>query len=238
MQEVKMMKYEKIVHGRFLKRLNRFIAEVIINGTKELVHIKNTGRLRELLLPEAEVSLEPSNNPNRKTRYSLIALKANGEWVNIDSQAPNAVAFEALKAGKLRELGYPHLVKREVTYQDSRFDLYFEREEKKVFMEVKGVTLAKNGMAMFPDAPTTRGTKHLVELSKAVQDGYEGVILFVVQRSGCHGFSPNHEMDHEFATALLDASRLGVQVLAYDAIVKEDELVLDKPLPIELYEME
>lgn len=238
MQEVKMMKYEKIVHGRFLKRLNRFIAEVIINDTKEQVHIKNTGRLRELLLPDVEVLLELSNNPNRKTRYSLIAVKANGEWVNIDSQAPNAVAFEALKAGKLRELGYPHLVKREVTYQDSRFDLYFEREEKKVFMEVKGVTLAKNGMAMFPDASTTRGTKHLVELSKAVQDGYEGVILFVVQRSGCHGFSPNHEMDHEFATALLDASRRGVQVLAYDAIVKEDELVLDKPLPIELYEME
>lgn len=231
------MKYEKIVHGQFLKRLNRFNAEVIINGVKEQVHIKNTGRLRELLLPDVEVILELSNNPNRKTRYSLIAVEANREWVNIDSQAPNAVAFEALKAGKLLELGLPSMIKREVTYRDSRFDLYFEREGKKVFIEVKGVTLAKNGMAMFPDAPTTRGTKHLVELSKAVQDGYEGVILFVVQRSGCHGFSPNHEMDQDFATALLDASRRGVQVLAYDAIVKEDELLLDKPLPVEFREM-
>lgn len=156
------------------------------------------------------------------------------EWVNIDSQAPNAVAFEALQAGSIRELGLPTLVKREVTYGQSRFDLYYEREEQKGYIEVKGVTLSIEGMAKFPDAPTTRGTKHILELAKAVQDGYEAVVFFVVKRVDCHGFTPNREMDPAFAAALVEASQQGVQVLAYEATVREDELFLHKQLPVYL----
>lgn len=228
------MKYGTIVHGRLNKRINRFIAEVSIKGIKEQVHIKNTGRLKELLRPDAEVLLEISDNPARKTRYSLIAAEKDGSWVNVDSQAPNVVAFEAIKAGKLLEIGLPRLVKREVTYGDSRFDLYFEKENEKGFIEVKGVTLEKNGIALFPDAPTLRGTKHVLELARAVQEGYTGVILFIVQMKGCHALTHNREMDVAFADALLHASRQGVKILAYDSIVKEDGIVLDRPLPVHL----
>lgn len=226
------MKYGKIVHGRLERKVNRFIAEVLINGIKEEVHIKNTGRLKELLKPDTKVLQELSDNPNRKTKFSLIAADKNGSWVNIDSQAPNAVAFEALKAGEIAEFGLVQTVKREVTFGDSRFDLYFEKDNQKGFIEVKGVTLEKNGIALFPDAPTSRGTKHVLELIKAVQEGYTAAILFVVQMKGCSSFAPNIEMDNGFADALLQASRQGVQILAYDSIVKEDELILDQPIPI------
>lgn len=228
------MKYHKTVLGQFVKRINRFIAEVLIEGKMEQVHVKNTGRLRELLLEGAEIILEPSRNPNRKTRFSLIAVKANGHWVNIDSQAPNEVAFEALKEGKLKEYEQPILLKREVTYGESRFDLFFEEERQKVFMEVKGVTLVQDGVAMFPDAPTTRGAKHVMELKRAVQDGYGGAVLFVIQRGDASSFSPNREMDKAFADALLEASKAGVQILAYDSIVEEDVLLLHKPIPVHL----
>lgn len=184
------MKYGKMIQGILDRKVNRFIAEVFINGVKEQVHIKNTGRLKELLLPGAEVLLELSNNPNRKTRFSLIAVFKNGNLVNIDSQAPNAVVFEAIKLGKLGEFGSVLKVKREVTYGDSRFDLYFEKEDEKGFIEVKGVTLENDGVAMFPDAPTARGTKHVLELVKAVEEGYTCAILFVVQLKGCRIFAP------------------------------------------------
>ncbi|MBP1971779.1 sugar fermentation stimulation protein A [Virgibacillus natechei] len=228
------MKYEEIVHGRLNKRINRFIAEVFIDGIKEQVHVKNTGRLTELLRSGTDVLLERSGNPNRKTRFSLIAAAKNGSWVNIDSQAPNRVVFEALKEGKITELGTVNLVKREVTFGASRFDLYFEQDGIKGFIEVKGVTLEKDGIALFPDAPTSRGTKHVVEMANAVLEGCTGVILFVVQMKGCHAFVPHREMDAPFADALLEASRQGVQILAYDSIVTEDELVLDKALPVYL----
>ena len=226
------MKYGKMVKGRLIRKVNRFIAEVTIDGKKEAVHIKNTGRLKELLQPDAEVLLELSNNPKRKTRFSLIAAVKNGNLVNIDSQAPNAVVFEALNEGKLQEFGLVDMVKREVTYGDSRFDLYFENGEDRGFIEVKGVTLEENGIAMFPDAPTARGTKHLLELAKAVQEGYRCTILFVVQMKSCQLFVPNMEMDPIFADALLYAKQQGVRILAYDAIVREDELVLDQPVPV------
>lgn len=228
------MQYHKTVRGQFVKRVNRFIAEVMVEGELERVHVKNTGRLRELLLQGAEVTLEPSRNPSRKTKYSLVAVKTDEGWVNIDSQAPNAVALEALQAGSIRELGLPTLVKREVTFGQSRFDLYYEREEKKGFIEVKGVTLSVEGMAKFPDAPTTRGTKHILELAEAVQAGFEAAVLFVVQRVDCYGFTPNREMDPAFAAALVEASEQGVQVLAYEATVREGELLLHKPLPVYL----
>lgn len=229
-----LMKYGKIVHGKLHRRVNRFIAEVFIHGKKEAAHIKNTGRLTELLQPDADVRLEVSDNPNRKTKYSLIAVCKNDIWVNIDSQAPNTVVLEAITAGKVKELGMLNTVKREVPFGDSRFDLYFEKGNESGFIEVKGVTLEKNGVALFPDAPTLRGTKHILELAKAVQKGYSGTILFVVQMKGCSTFTPNKEMDKTFTEALLKAVEQGVQILAYDAIVKVDELVLGDPLPVVL----
>lgn len=228
------MKYEKITRGKLIKRVNRFIAKVSINGTEEDVHVKNTGRLKELLLPGAKVLMEYSNNPNRKTKYSLIAIAKKDNWVNIDSQAPNAIAFEALREGKLKEFGSVTSVKQEVTYDNSRFDLYYEKDDEKGFIEVKGVTLEKNGIAMFPDAPTKRGTKHVLELVKSVEDGYTAAILFIVQMKGCHAFIPNRDVDKTFADALLEAQQQGVHILAYDSIIKKDELILDQPIPVQL----
>lgn len=226
------MKYGQIVHGRFSARLNRFIAEVFVGGVKERVHIKNTGRLKELLLPDAEVLLEVSGNPLRQTRYSLIAAAKEGRWVNIDSQAPNAAVFEAVQAGKVPELGPIVTVKREVSYGDSRFDLYYEHDRGRGFVEVKGVTLEQEGVAMFPDAPTARGTKHVLEMVRAVRGGYAGAILFLVQMKGCRAFTPHRQMDTALADALLEASRQGVHIIAYDAVVTENGLWLDQPLPV------
>ncbi|MGE7666604.1 DNA/RNA nuclease SfsA [Ureibacillus composti] len=228
------MKYEKIVHGQFDQRINRFIAEVTIDGVKERVHVKNTGRLKELFLPGADVLLEETNNPNRKTKYSLTAVMKQGRWVNIDSQAPNKVAFDAVRDGKISEIGEVTTLKREVTYGASRFDLYFEQGDQKGFIEVKGVTLEKEGIAMFPDAPTTRGTKHVLELAKAVKEGYKCAILLVVQLKGCLEFVPNRETDPAFADALMQAAEAGVQILAYDTVVTKDGLVLDQAIPVNL----
>jgi len=228
------MKYGEIIYGKFHKRINRFIAEVYIDGVKERVHIKNTGRLKELFLPYADVVLERSSNPNRKTQFSLIAVDKNGQWVNIDSQAPNKVAFEALLEGKIAEFGFVTAIKREVTYGTSRFDLYFEQGDQKGFIEVKGVTLENDWVCSFPDAPTARGTKHVLELAKAAQEGYTCAILLVVQLKGGHYFIPNRETDPKFADALLHAYQAGVKILAYDTNVKENEIVLDKSIPVHL----
>ncbi|MGP0585667.1 DNA/RNA nuclease SfsA [Paenibacillus timonensis] len=226
------MKYGDIVQGRLQRRVNRFIAEVMVGDAVEQVHVKNTGRLKELLLPDTEVLLEASDRPERKTKYSLIAAAHDGGWVNVDSQAPNPVAFEALNAGGIAEIGSVTRAKREVTYGDSRFDLYYEQGEQRGFIEVKGVTLEQGGIAMFPDAPTARGTKHVLELVKAVLEGYAGTVLFVVQMKGCHAFTPYREMDPAFADALKEASRQGVRILAYGAIVTEREIVLGGSLPV------
>lgn len=228
------MKYRDIVQGRLQRRVNRFIAEVMVGDAVEQVHVKNTGRLKELLLPDTEVLLEASDRPERKTNYSLIAAAHDGGWVNVDSQAPNPVAFEALNAGSITEIGPVTRAKREVTYGDSRFDLYYEQGEKRGFIEVKGVTLEQGGIAMFPDAPTARGTKHVLVLAKAILEGYAGTVLFVVQMKGCHAFTPYREMDPAFADALKEASRQGVRILAYEAIVTEREIVLGGSLPVRL----
>ncbi|NSL53109.1 DNA/RNA nuclease SfsA [Calidifontibacillus erzurumensis] len=228
------MKYGKIVPGKLIRRVNRFMAEVFVNGTKEIVHIKNTGRLQELLQPGVEILLEYKSNPSRKTQFSLISVIKNDRWVNIDSQAPNTVVYEALQDGKMLEFGYVNEVKREVKYGNSRFDLSFKKDDQQCFIEVKGVTLEQNGVAMFPDAPTKRGTKHVLELVNAVQNGFDGVILFVVQMEGCMFFTPHKEMDWEFADALKFATSNGVKILAYDSIVNEDELILKGPIPVQL----
>lgn len=229
------MKYGNLVQGVLDRKVNRFIAEVFINGVKEPVHIKNTGRLTELLQPGTEVLLERGDRPERRTRFSLIAAVKDGRWVNIDSQAPNKLVYEALISGQLAELGRMTSIKREVTYGASRFDLYFETDEKMGFIEVKGVTLEQHGLASFPDAPTSRGTKHVLEMIHAVQAGYIGVILFVVQMKGCRAFTPYREMDPVFAEALEQASLQGVRIMAYDSLMEGGSFTLGDPLPIEWY---
>lgn len=230
------MNYEnKIREGRFLSRPNRFLAEVELPEGVETVHVKNTGRCRELLVPGARVFLEESGNPGRKTRYSLVAVYKGHMLVNMDSQAPNAVAAEALTEGRLRELGPVVLVRREKKYGGSRFDIYYEKEcGQKGFLEVKGVTLEEDGIAMFPDAPTERGAKHLLELAEAAKEGYEAAVLFLIQMKGPKVFRPHTERDPVFAAALRQAAAAGVRVLAYDCRVWEKGFWLDAPVKVEL----
>ncbi len=226
------MKYEKIVVGKFLARPNRFISHVEIDKSTEVCHVKNTGRCRELLIPGATVFLEVANNPHRKTKYDLIGVKKGERMVNMDSQAPNIAAKEWLMQGNL----FPDatMIKPEKTYGKSRFDFYIETPERKIFLEVKGVTLEENGIARFPDAPTERGIKHMEELISCVQDGYEAYILFVVQMKGIKHFEPNDKTHAAFGDTLRKAVAAGVQVLAYDCLVTEDTMAIDAPVEVRL----
>ncbi|HHV45381.1 MAG TPA: DNA/RNA nuclease SfsA [Tissierellia bacterium] len=229
------MVYKNIVEGIFIKRPNRFVAHVLINGKEEIVHVKNTGRCKELLVPGAKVILEDClHHKNRKTRYSLIAVWKGHMLVNMDSQVPNDVVFEALKEGKIEGLEDLTMIKREVAFGNSRYDIYFESKNEKGFIEVKGVTLEINGISMFPDAPTERGTRHILELTEAVKEGYKGVVLFLIQMKGPTVFQPNWEMDISFSQAIRFAYDNGVNVLAYDSIVTENSIVLGKQVKIDL----
>lgn len=232
------MKYNQVISGTFVRRLNRFLADVIINYQIEQVHIKNTGRLKELLVPDAKVLLEVNDNPNRKTKYSIIAVYKNDRLVNIDSLAPNNVVYQAIKHGQIPEIGNILTIKREVLFGNSRFDLYFENNDSSGFIEVKGVTLEHNDIAMFPDAPTYRGTKHIYELIKAQEDGYKGIIFFLIQMQGCKMFTPHLAMDKGFTQALIEAYRKGVSIIVYDAFVTEDQIVIGNKVPFYLPEIE
>ena len=265
------MRYEHMLTGTFVSRPNRFIAHVLISkeghGEVEVIcHVKNTGRCRELLIPGVKVLVQfhpESAALGRKTEYSLIGVYKERErggplLINMDSQAPNQVAYEWLQS--IREnppLPFHQIVdtsshltpvikdiKREVTYDQSRFDLAFQAvlpegrekngEKLPAFMEVKGVTLEENGLAMFPDAPTIRGVKHIEELINAHKEGYEAYILFVIQMKEMEAFTPNKKTHPEFAEALKRAKEAGVHILAYDCVVMEDSLSLDMPIPVYL----
>ncbi len=226
------MKYVNIVQGVFLKRVNRFIAHVLINQKEHIVHVKNTGRCRELLIPGAVVILEPARNPERKTAFSLIAVYKGERLINMDSQVPNHVVFEAIQAGRIPEIRLATSVRKEVTYGKSRFDIYFEAGDHKNFIEVKGVTLEEEGTVMFPDAPTLRGTKHVYEMIKAVEAGYGGTIFFLIQMKDVQCFRPNVATDKEFSQGLTLAAAKGVRLLAYDSTVSEEEIVLGDRVPI------
>ena len=223
------MKYGKIIAGTFISRLNRFIANVEINGITEVVHVKNTGRCKELLVPGAKVWLEVSDNPTRKTGYDLVAVLKESEGrppvlINMDSQIVNACAEEWIKKKAPNAL-----IRREVTYGKSRFDIYVEEEGgKKVFVEVKGVTLERDGIALFPDAPTERGIKHLNELVSAVKDGYEAYVMFIIQMKGVRSFSPNDATHKAFGDALRNAAENGVRIIALDCNVTEDSVSADE----------
>lgn len=227
------MNYERIKRGTFLRRPNRFVAEIEIDGQVEICHVKNTGRCRELLLPGVTVLVQEAVNGQRKTKFDLISVYKGQRLINMDSQVPNGVVEEWIKRGNL----FPELafLKREVKYGDSRFDLYGEYgENRRAFLEVKGVTLEQDGTARFPDAPTQRGVKHVEELCRCMEDGYEAYLVFVIQMKGITSFEPNWATHREFGEALVKAREAGVQLLAYDCQVEEDSIVLDQKIPIVL----
>ncbi len=267
------MKYQNIVKAKFIERENRFVATALVDvdsagnfcGAPVKVHVKNTGRCKELLIPGVTVYLEDFEGRmgSRKMRYSLIAVEKHIETadehgnakretllINMDSQAPNKVVQEALLSGKLRLAGIDQrlaelVVKPEYTYGNSRFDFYVEAPagdsqteaiRTKAFIEVKGVTLETDGFARFPDAPTERGLKHIEELIKAAVEGYDAYIIFVIQMKKIHTFGPNFKTHPAFGKALQKAAEKGVQILAYDCEVTADSLVLDSPVSIDLSE--
>lgn len=229
------MKYDHIVEGRFIERPNRFIAYVDIDGKRKKVHVKNTGRCRELLQDNAQVFLSYSDNEARSTAYDLVAVKKGDRMVNMDSQAPNVAVKEWLCVGENHPVfGNITLVKPETTYQNSRFDFYVECDDRKIFIEVKGVTLENDGEVRFPDAPSERAVKHVEELIKARQEGYEAYVLFVIQMKNVKYFMPNDKTDPKFAKALWEARKQGVNILAYDCKVTKDSMEICEPVPVYL----
>lgn len=231
------MKYNKMVKAKFIERPNRFVAYCDINGEIEKIHVKNTGRCKELLVPGCEVYLEESNNPARATKYSLIAVKKGNRLINMDSQVTNKMVYEALEDKSLILPGFDEeitLIKPEKTYGNSRFDVYVEGETKKAFIEVKGCTLEIDGVVKFPDAKTERGVKHVKELIKAKEEGYLAYIILVIQMEGVLYFTPNVDMHKEFGDVLKCADEKGVKILAYDSKVEIDNIKLNKPVRVVL----
>ena len=239
------MEYKKIENGTFLARPNRFVAHVLIHGEEQIVHVKNTGRCREILQPGARVYLEDyeGNIRNRKTRYSLVAAEKPDEEVesgyrliNIDSQAPNKAVGEALASGDIPLPGFEDglfLIKAEQCFGSSRFDFYIEgHNRQKAFIEVKGVTLEDHGIVRFPDAPTIRGVKHIYELVQALGQGYKAFVIFVIQMEDVRYFEPNDETHAAFGQALRDAAGKGVIPLAFDCHVTESSMKIRKAVPV------
>lgn len=223
------MLYDNITKAKFITRNNRFTATVLLDGEEILCHVKNTGRLKELLQKGADVYLTKSSNTARKTAFDLVAAEKDGEIFNIDSYAPNIAAGEYF-----RKLFPDFSVRSEVKYGNSRFDFYIEGKKRKIFAEVKGVTLIKDGAALFPDAPTERGIKHINELISCQKEGYEAYILFVIQTRNAEYFSPNDETHREFGEALRKAAEEGVSILAVNCAVTPDEMAIDKNIPVKL----
>jgi len=226
------LRYDNILSGVFLERPNRFIARVEINGKIEICHVKNTGRCRELLVPKARVLVQESGNPGRKTKYDLTSVWKGERLINIDSQAPNAVFREWLSRGIL----FPEIktIKAEQRYGSSRFDYYLETAEKRIFAEVKGVTLEEDGIALFPDAPTERGVKHLKELAASLDEGYAAMVVFVVQMKGVRSVKPNDKTHPQFGCALRELAAKGAKILGIDCLVTEDAIIPGDVVAVEL----
>ena len=225
------MHYDNMVPGRFLRRPNRFIAHIEINGIEEVCHVKNTGRCRELLQPGAAVWCQKSSNPNRKTQYDLICVQKGTRLINMDSQAPNAAVRSWLMSGGL---GPIEDLRAEFTHGDSRYDFSFLKEGRRCFLEVKGVTLENCGVCAFPDAPTQRGVKHIKGLIRARQEGFGAYILFVIQMDGVSYLHPNDATDPAFGSALREAAENGVQILAMDCAVTPESMTLQTQVPVQL----
>ncbi|MBS5344006.1 MAG: DNA/RNA nuclease SfsA [Clostridium sp.] len=226
------MHYSNIEKGIFLSRPNRFLAHVVVDGKEVVCHVKNTGRCKELLIPNCEVYVQHHDNPNRKTEYSLISVQKGNRLVNIDSQAPNIAVKEWLEHNQIiqqiRKI-YP-----EKKYCNSRFDFYLEREERPAYVEVKGVTLEENGVVLFPDAPTERGIKHIYELCQCKKDGFDAYIIFVIQMQNVRYFTPNIKTHPAFGEALQHAKERGVNILAFDCKVTPDSMSISSRIPVHL----
>ena len=225
------MIYGNMTPGVFLARPNRFIAHVEIEGQREIVHVKNTGRCRELLPVGAQVWCQKSDNPSRKTKYDLITGRKGSRLINMDSQAPNLAAKEWLAGGGLGEI---EQLRAETRHGDSRFDFSFVKDGKTCFLEVKGVTLENDGVCAFPDAPTERGAKHLRGLTEAAKNGYGAYVLFVIQMTDVQHLHPNDATDPEFGKALREAAANGVEVLAVDCDVTVEEMKIRDFVPVVL----
>ena len=225
------MVYQNMVPGVFLDRPNRFIAHVELEGKAETVHVKNTGRCRELLVPGAKVYCQRSGNPTRKTKYDLISVVKNGRLINMDSQAPNTAAGEWLRSGGL---GPVENLRAETVHGDSRFDFSFTLEGRQCFLEVKGVTLEHDGVCAFPDAPTLRGAKHLRGLAQAAGEGYGAYVLFVIQMEKVRYLHPNDDTDPDFGAALRQAAASGVTVLAAECAVTPESMVITQLVSVKL----
>ena len=223
------MYYEDMIPGTFLARPNRFIAKVTIAGTEETVHVKNTGRCRELLPPGAQVWCQRARNPERKTKFDLITVRKGQRLINMDSQAPNIAVGEWLRSGGLGKL---EDLRSETVHGDSRYDFSFTLDGTPCLMEVKGVTLENDGICAFPDAPTDRGAKHLRGLASACREGYGAYVLFVIQMEDVRCLHPNDRTDPEFGKALREAKAAGVQILAMDCQVTEDTMRINKAVPV------
>ncbi len=229
------MEYRHIQRATFISRPNRFIAHVVLEGEgcETVVHVKNTGRCRELLVPGATVFVEKANNPARKTQYDLIAVLKGERLINMDSQAPNPVFAQWAK-----ESGYFEkiiLLKPETTYENARFDFYIETEKRKIFVEVKGVTLEEDGVAMFPDAPTQRGVKHTETLIRCMQNGFEAMMVFVIQMKDVSYFTPNNRTHEAFGKILKQAEEAGVTLLALDCHVTPASINARCRVPIQFF---
>ncbi len=225
------MNYQNIQPGIFCNRPNRFIANVQIDGTETVCHVKNTGRCKELLIPGTRVWCEAAQNPNRKTKYDLITVEKGQRLINMDSQAPNVVAKEWLEQGGL---GVIRHLRPETVHKDSRFDFSFVKDGKPCLLEVKGVTLEQDGICAFPDAPTLRGARHLEGLTEAVKEGFGAYVLFVIQMENILYLHPNDRTDPAFGAALRKAAAAGVQLLAMDCKVTPDTMILNQPVEIRL----
>ena len=225
------MTYENMTPSIFLARPNRFIAHIEIAGTVEICHVKNTGRCRELLVPGCTVWCQRSDNPNRKTKFDLIAVQKGDRLINMDSQAPNKAAGEWLASGGLGEISE---LRAEVKHGDSRYDFSFVKDGRRCFLEVKGCTLEEDGICAFPDAPTERGAKHLRGLTAAAGEGYGTYVLFVIQMSDVKYIRPHDETDPEFGKALREAAQNGVHVLAMDCAVTPESMTIRLPVLVKL----
>lgn len=216
------MKYQNIKKAKFINRPNRFIANIEIDNNIEVCHVKNTGRCKELLIENADIFVQEFDLTKRKTKYDLISVYKGMKLINMDSQAPNKVFHEWVKKENL--FSNINLIKPEFQYKNSRFDFYIETDNKKILVEVKGVTLEEDGVVRFPDAPTERGLKHIKELSDCLEDGYEAYVVFIIQLSGVLYFAPNYKTHKQFGEALKEARENGVKVIAMECMVTEDSI--------------
>lgn len=229
------MQYKNSIQATFMERPNRFIAYCEVEGERVKVHVKNTGRCKELLVPGCTVYLEHDPNPNRKTAYSLITVQKGERLINMDSQVPNKVFYEAIQEKSVTLpglLGDVTLLKPEKTYKNSRFDAYIETKQEKAFVEVKGVTLEDEGIVRFPDAPSERAVKHIYELIEAMEEGYRAYLIFIIQMKGVKYFTPNRVTHEAFAEAVEHAAAKGVHILAYDCKVTEESIKIGEDVKV------